>query len=300
MRRSALRRGAALLLVLAALVLGMSAAVVAARVATDSTLLRNLDLGESIADDAGRAVNARIEDWLCQDSGNAVAPVDATEPAVPVMTCRIATGDTEVAIRITAYDQHGMVPWTSAFKDDAIARSALPDDVRDAIGRSKVPKGVPPGIDLASSSADHAHFPRHPDMPVVEFGPVKRFANSRTNDDGDQHADSLATLVATHLEGPARINVNTAPMPLIEAAERLTQRSVSGAVRAARTEGRRASIPAGATGTRADTGAQFVGSSDTWSFRIDIDVGPVCRSWWATYKDTGEGWACVQRLRIES
>jgi hypothetical protein len=265
-------------------------------------LQRKLDLSEAIADDAGQAAVARIGDWLRHESGLAVAPADATEPAVPVIHARIAAGDRDVTIRVTAFDQHGMIPWISASKEEALARAALPDDVRDSISRSKVPLGVPPGIDLAAPSASRPHFPEHQDMPCVEFGPVHDAGTACANQDNNSHTDSLASLVATHLEGAVQINVNTAPMELIEAAERLSQRSVSGAVRAARAEGKRAAIPAGASSGRGDAsgGVQFVGSSDTWSFRIDIDAGPVHRSWWATFKETGDGWLCVQRLRIES
>jgi hypothetical protein len=46
----------------------------------------------------------------------------------------------------------------------------------------------------------------------------------------------------------------------------------------------------------------LVSVSNAWSFRIDIRIGNVVRSWWAVYvrsPASEQGWEVVQRLVIE-
>ena len=91
-------------------------------------------------------------------------------------------------------------------------------------------------------------------------------------------------------------------MPLVEAAMRLAGRGGLEQIVAARKIGK----PANAGSQIAPTKSgekfipQIVSSSTCWSFRIDIHVDVLWRSWWATYKinnNTGK-WECVQRLAI--
>lgn len=299
MTKPAQRRGAALVLVLGALVVAMTAAVAAARVSIDTHVQRTLDVSESVADDAMRGASARIEEWLRSSSADAVAPVDAGEPRIAVMHARIAAGQSSVTIEVTAFDQHGMVPWASARAGDAFARAALPEDARDSVANVSVPKGTPPGIDLAAPSSVRSHWPAHAPMELREFGATQGERSSPRVVESAHSEPAIAALVASHLEGAPSINVNTAPMALIEAAERIAQRSLADAVRTARTAGKRAPLPPPPAGAHDAAQVRFVGSSDCWSFRVDIFCGPVRRSWWITYRQSRDGWQCVQRLRID-
>lgn len=294
-----MRRGVAMLVVLAALAIGIVAAVAAARVATDHALLRRLDASEAAADDALSAAEARVAHWLRAESKDAVVPPDALEPAVAVEHAVIGT---RLSVRITAFDQHGMLPWDAAAKGAPLARAALPQDAADAIARAQVPRGTPPGIDLAGEGMRRPRWPSHAAVEPIAYGGAEASAEREAK----PSEPALAALVSTHLSGGAvEINVCTAPVALLEEAERVTQQSVAGPARQARAAGRKPPLPArpsaqpGANAAGTSSAVRFVGASDCWSFRIDIQSGPVARSWWATYRETADGWRCVQRLRID-
>ena len=110
--------------------------------------------------------------------------------------------------------------------------------------------------------------------------------------------------MATHPVGPAgSINVNTAPLPLIEAAMLIAGRGGIETIMAARREGIPAPLPAALTAepsSRFETNQtpRFVAVSNSWAARIDVHVGAARRSWWVVYQNRSARWECVQRLVI--
>jgi hypothetical protein len=104
--------------------------------------------------------------------------------------------------------------------------------------------------------------------------------------------------VGTHHSG--RININTAPIELVEAALRLAGRGGLEQIVAARSEGRLTSGTALARVTKPGENAPRISATSTaWAFRIDIRVGPLRRSWWSVYvKQRSNRWECGQRLAI--
>lgn len=99
--------------------------------------------------------------------------------------------------------------------------------------------------------------------------------------------------------GGGRINVNTAPREVVEQALRAAGRGGLELVLAARVEGRSVSLGDLRVSSSSSRAApQIIGSSFAWSFRIDVQVGPLRRSWWAVYMKARSTWECVQRLAI--
>jgi len=157
-------------------------------------------------------------------------------------------------------------------------------------------------------------FPRRP-----ERSPKDANSSSEVGA-GEFQSETLCAgdLIATHVRLETAINVNTAPRPLLEAAARATGRDNVAGVMASRAKGRFVRLGALAKRDGAEPSViQLVGSSDVWSFRIDVRVGPVQKSRWCVYvkkrtfrDDNGaheseqtvkylNQWECVQRLAIQ-
>jgi hypothetical protein len=301
-----------MLLVLVALVLGLTAATIAAQVAVTATLTRKLDRAQEVADDAANGTLARIERWLATESDRAVAPVTATAPAIGVIdeTVPVEAG-TSMTVRITAYDQCGMVPWAEVGSLGRLA-TALPSDVREAIAGAGQGETVP-GLDLiAIPSAGEGEGPSRPVWPqhaaitspnaIRHYGEAAEASPMLDASEETEGPESIGSLVATHCSGRPAINVNTAPRELIGFVENLTQRSVWQVVEERRAAGKPASIAgitSSAGGAQDDEGMPtFVSTSDTWSFRVDVTYGSVRSSWWLTYTRSDRGWLLRQRLRV--
>ncbi len=302
------QRGAALLIVLATLILVVGASVTIAAAASTHRLARKLARQTLVADDLLRAAEAPIMAWLGAESQRVVLPPHAAAPQVEVLHDVFAVDATRSELRITAWDQCGMVP-VDAARSGSPLRLALPADVRQCLDRLTIPESVAPGLDLF--------------LPVVEPGGVVsvfpvpadteplRFAASGeavlpepapASEHGSLKAASerlgIGSCVATH--NPGLINVNTAPAEVLEAALRHAGRGGLEQIIAARSEGRLAPAPSGPPAGVAVRGApQPVATSASWAIRVDIAVGALHRSWWASYaQSSGAQWECVQRLAI--
>src|SRR5688572_7075395 len=119
-RRCLKPRGAALLIVLAALVLAVSASASIARLASTAKLRRQFDDRSQRADELLHAVEAPIAHWLRTQSAAVVLPIDSETPAVEVLHHRLPRhGNDELVLQIWAFDQCGMAAIS-------IARSGSP------------------------------------------------------------------------------------------------------------------------------------------------------------------------------
>jgi hypothetical protein len=280
------RRGAALLIVLATLILTMTAMTILAQASASIYSGRTIDRCGRIADDLLTAADAPIQAWLRDESSKVSLPTDAQTPSMAVLHDVWMIDGVEQALTITAYDQLGMVP-VEAVRSGTPLRLTLSTEVIRAVDSLKdlSPSSKSPlGLDLFARSDDSRTVPVFPHMAT-----------------GADRAAAIGELIATHNSAPPRLNVNTAPMALVEAAMRLAGRGGTEQVMAARKAGKFATVGSASSPVSAEAKfvPQIVSSSTCWSFRIDVRVGPLWRSWWATYEPGESGkWKCVQRLAI--
>ncbi len=302
------RRGAALLIVLATLILAAGASVTIAAAASTQRLARQLARHTLIADDLLRAAEAPIHAWLEAESQKVVLPPDSANPQVEVLHDIFAVDATRYELHITAWDQCGMVP-VNAARSGSPLRLALPAEVRRCLDRVTMPEGVAPGLDLflpvMEPGGAVSVFPVPANTEPLRFaapgeGVPSEPAPPSAHGPPETASERLAigSCVATHK--PGLITINTAPAEVLEAALRHAGRGGLEQILAARSEGKLAP-----TAERAQTGdvsrgaPQPVASSGSWAMRIDVAVGPLHRSWWALYtKSSSAQWECVQRLAI--
>lgn len=300
------RRGVALLIVLAALVLVLSATAVLVRAASAAKLNQKIDVSTRIADDLLEAADAPIVDWLTTQAASVVIDPAHPSPQVQILDHRWRMAEHDCELAITAWDQLGMAPIQLA-RSGSPMRLALPPEALQQLDQLELAPDSKPGLDLLEDA-----FPQPRRSKAVVFGysaPVESStpANLQSNALAAS-ATRLGELVATHNRDPVRINANTAPIELLEAAFRASGRGGIESIVQSRRQGKPASLAAAAANSRAidDPGhsrLELVSASNLWSFRIDIGIGPVRRSWWATYAPArtrgGQGgWECIQRLAI--
>lgn len=295
------RRGMALLLVLAALVVGLSAATIAAQAATTATVSQRVDRRQALVDDAALALGPALEAWLAQRSATVVLDPAAALPFVEVLreSCTLALDGEPctIDIAVLAFDQRGMVPWEDAVRGDGLA-AALPQVVSRRFaehGRAS----AAPGLDLVAARSWSDAF----DIPVWPTA-TRGSGEGATTSPGP----SVAAFVATHGRGVAVINVNTAPEGVVRAAEAMLGRSVWEVVREQRAIGKPAPVGAfsfegdGRPAEGADASAarlpRFVASSDLWSFAVEVRCEGARSAWWITYDRSGAGWRVLQRVRV--
>lgn len=302
------RRGAALLLVLATLIVAITAAATLARLASTAKTQRVVAMHSIVADDLLRAAQPPILNWLASKSSTVVLPPDATSPQVQVLHDVWVIDAIDHELRITAWDQCGMVP-ISVARSGSPLRLALPDEVKRVLDQVTISRDQPPGLDLFLA-VQHTRvaigvFPKptgseplvferaggqEPTPPPAESSPAEQPA-----------ALSIPPVIGAYLatHNPGRINVNTAAMELVEAALRLAGRGGLEHIVAARTQGRLASLSAlSPTADPHSAAPRIAARSNTWAFRIDLRVGMLRRSWWSIYRQSRSEWECVQRLAI--
>ena len=321
-RKAQARRGAALLIALAATVVAAGAALVAAQAAAARLAQARLDMDSRRAMDLARAAEARVVAWLGEESASVVLPPSADVPAVAVVDDSWSEADgasrsVEARVLATAFDQRGMVPWGIAASGGRW-RALLPPDVRRAVadaesaaGRASGPSSerAARGIDEIAPLPGRGRFPRA----LAGGDGARRFGEDGGSADAagrpaERGAAAVGALVATHAEGAFAINPNTAPIALLEEVGRIEQRDLAGPAREARSRGLPAppmpasppSRSAGPDGEGTDDMAEAVavGSSDLWSVRIDATFGRARSSWWLVFRRGGDGWELAQRLGI--
>ena len=198
-----------------------------------------------------------------------------------------------------------MVPIAAARYVSPI-RLALPHSALGALDRSGLDANQKPGLDqfLQESTANIDELPVFPSLPhgkAARFGVYPIQTNESSNESkGAVQVDTtfIGSSIATH--NPGLINVNTSPVNLVEAAMRTAGMGGLEQIIQARSQGKLANAPSPdpRTGNDEEMKVQLTSVSSVWSFRIDVEVGPLQRSWWAVYVRNGSQWECVQRLVI--
>ncbi len=286
------RQGVAILLVLAMIILIVPVAVGLSQRA----VLVHLEQRISVQDRVAGSIRAQLEagplqSWLLEESGRVVLDLEAKTPRVEVLHEQWSLDGQVYDVRITAWDQCGMVP-LGTFTARSPLRAAVPGAIIERLDQSAhaAPRGEPAGLDQLGV---------HSNQLVV--GHAGRRSAFPSPDEED--VLSVGAWIATHPVGVSgSINVNTAPLPLIEAAMSSAGRGGIQAIISARREGQRAPLPAsGRADNRGSTSShapRLVGASGSWALRIDVHVGAVQRSWWCVFQQTSGRWECVQRLVI--
>jgi len=318
-------RGVALLIVLATLVLALSASVTLVRVASTARLRQQVQDRVAAVDsllEAAEGVEGPIQHWLVHDAGKIVLPIASNSPEVTVLNdgwLDAHSGD-RYELRITAFDQLGMVPWRLV-RSGSPLRLTLPAEILHVLDQELGDLEAEhrlPGLDQLAIQDQHAicRFPASVEGDAMSFGDAAE-ASNESWEEWHSSLPAIGGVLATHPSAdalvPAVINVNTAPIPLIEAAMRMAGREGLEVITAARERGELAPAPAPAPRPQAGASSQhdinsatrFVGVSDCWAFRIDCRVGPLRRSWWVVYQPSAhrssspaKPWKCVQRLAI--
>lgn len=304
-------RGVALLLVLAALVLAVTAAAGLMRSAATIQMRHQTHRRQIDADALLHAAEAPIQAWLSTRSSSVILPANATTPRVAVLDDQIIINDIVHELRITAWDQYGMTPVHLA-RSASPLRLALPETIAEHLDRLEPRRWRKAGLDqCADADGDEAVlFPRASTAAAVhlfaeDFGArVDSPADLRFPISGD--GDALGAYIATHnttaAGAPATINVATAPMPLVEAALRVAGRGGIEHITSARQQGAPIAVEELATQDADASGrpskVRLVAQSSVWAMRIDCRVGAVRRSWWAVYTQSDSDWGCVQRVAV--
>ncbi|MEW6747314.1 MAG: hypothetical protein AB1486_31675 [Planctomycetota bacterium] len=313
---TAREKGAALLIVLGALVMLVTTAAALARLAGTKRLAARLNEESWIADDLLCELEGVIRDWLEEESKKVSLPPEQESPEVAVLHDIVIVGPTRVEVVITAWDQCGMVPAPLAWSGGAL-RLSLPSDMARLLDRvTAKPEGAW-GLDLlAELCPGVATFPRAAGTPAVAFGSEAQEiaaqggarALSLAEQAPPKHREirardgpvepALGAFIATH-NPDTLININTVPRALLEAALRLSGRGGLEMILEHRKHGTLAPVPAAKREQHPEASEPvLVSASSAWAFRIDIRVGRLARSWWAVYREREGRWSCAQRLFI--
>jgi hypothetical protein len=279
MRKPAHHHGAAYLVTLAALVVCVAAAGTLARVVSSAKLERGQAADLDIARELVWATDAPIVHWLQAQSAAVVLPPDTAEPRVSILDDEIELDGLACRVTITAWDQLGLVP-LEQIQTSAHLWTYLNSEMVDALLESHRASPID-GLDCLVGT-DHAIAI----YPSTDAASMPATAGAR---------------IATHNAGAGTINVNTAPIPVLETALRMADRGGIERILAARDAGEPATV--GWLKNAADPHRRapaLVDRSDAWAFRIDVQVGSVVESWWAVYRSgsADSPWECVQRLAI--
>ncbi len=301
------RRGVALLLVLAVLVITIPIAVVVAHQAGTNRLSYSTLQSTQLADD----LRAAYEDdfvhvWLLEESANVALPPDSRSSALGIldehwrMRNEYSNDEVHCRIQITAFDQAGMVPMVSA-RPGSPLRLALPSEILAQFEQ----------LDSSTLNDDELKYVGLDTFSSADSSNIASSSSPFPTHDLARRINSVGSYLATTYSDMTTININTAPLPLLESALRSGGR-VGGitAIINARAQNKLASLnKLNRQSRNNNTGIghqiNFVSSSTNWAFRIDVEAAGITRAWWCVYQlqpssnqQNMNPWKCVQRLAI--
>lgn len=299
------RAGMALFLVLVTFVLTVTTCVALARLAHRAHVTSLLDGWSNAADLLAGEAQRPIEAWLSEQAGAVVLHPTRRTPFTLLLDDAWEVEGVRYGLSVTAWDQNGMVPLQLAISGSAL-RSSLPAEVLLALATPVVLDLASPGLDLFDDLLGETRaFPTGASSSRHWFGPEGSGSPTDTRSSPDGAAPmhrraALGAFVATHNPGTGRINVNTAPLPLLREVFRLSGRGGLDQIETARSDGRLTLM--GGLGSAGDDPQsrtpQLVAQSDAWAFRVDARAGRIERSWWLVYHAQEERWHLVQRIPI--
>lgn len=294
------RRGMALLIALALTLVLTSAAVSLSAATAHARAAQRTAAMTSIACEQLDAADEVISHWLSKKASTVVLAPDNATSEVPVIHDAWQVEDIEFELRITAWDQCGMVP-VRYLRPGSPLRSTIPEPVLRVVDARA---GVISGLDQLTDPFDSAFespFPLALPAEPITFGSFNAQSRlpHRINDQTEQA--SIGASVSTHGNS---LNIHTAPIELLEQVMRLNGRGGIEQIIAARHVGTRAimgDLPRLNSSSPSAQSLTLSGSSNAWAFRIDARVDRVRLSWWTVYVAPNPGdisWRCAQRLVI--
>jgi len=315
--RSNAHRGIALVMVLfAILVIGVVMSVTLQRLLTQQQIELS-DASARLGDRLLITADELIDEWLRMQSPDVILPSDVPEPVVSVLHDQLnavplhgnRSGDIE--IRVTAWDQRGMVPAQLRRSASPLRMALHPEQLR-LLDRCAGPRF----IDLLTASEESGTYASLFPEPVrgtkVVFGDDDPQTAPMTAVPGsiDRLQGVLAAVSPQAFgdDSSILVNIHTAPAALLEPAYREAGRGGIEQLLAMRDQGLPVPLADPEVGGRAAPRVRLVTQSDAWAFRVDIRVADVQRSWWMVYhhvsaeaSDAGERtWKRVLTLPIDS
>jgi hypothetical protein len=272
------RRGVALLVTLMTMTVLFAGVAIIVTVRNTDAIISTHSLDELLVRDILRSSESPILLWLNNQSGEVVLDPESVAPVVSILNDELMIYEEALRLRITAWDQYGMIPLNA---------DALGLDYALGLNADEIPwiGSSHPGLDL-----------------VVEGVGRRGFVPSSEN------PDTVGGLVATHNPWPSRLgatrsrsvaslNINTAPRSLVEACYSAFNLGETETIFEKRFIGEQAVYTASVQDPQQDS-LRIVSISRLWSFRTDVMVGTIRHSWWSTYARQGGSWRLVQRVGI--
>ncbi|MBX3365197.1 MAG: hypothetical protein KF866_10560 [Phycisphaeraceae bacterium] len=241
---------------------------------SSETSTRTIAAIAHLADDLMLEAERPILFWLNRHANRVVLHPGVLTPGIVILDETLA-GLADQRLRITAFDQTGMVHPSLSNRSLRTFLSPHPGISHAAevmLNHLSTRDALPLGLDILHVS--EGVYPTHPDDPAI------------------------GALLATHtyLENPPRVNLSTAPQwfLLAIAGDETTSDMINDAL-AARAKSHRPALPAETTAA-----SEWIPTltSTCWSFRVDVQIGPVCRSRWLVFYVNAGQWMCAQRLNI--
>lgn len=272
------RRGVALLVTLMTMTVLFAGVAIIATVRSTDAITSTHSLEEILVRDLLRSSESPILLWLNNRSSDVVLDPESVAPVVSILNDELMINEKAIRLRITAWDQYGMIPLNadSLGLDDALRFSAEEVQWR---GSSH------PGLDLVEEVVGRRGVVPSPEDPDAVGGQVAT------------HNPWPSTSGATRSRSVASLNINTAPRSLVEACYSAFNLGETDLLFEQRLIGEQAVYTASVQDPQQDS-LRIVSVSRLWSFRIDVMVGTIQHSWWSTYARQGGSWRLVQRVGI--
>lgn len=308
------RRGVAILLVLVVLVVAVTAAVNVARVSVAGMTAHRIAADTRLADDLLMQAESAAHAWLGSASGTVVLSPDIDRSSLIALDDRVPIGDHVCFLTITAVDLLGMPGMQTA---ESLGID-LPSDIADAIGTFDDDlQRVGPDM-IERTLLDRPVYPMpHRGEPIVygeSNGNDQQYDIAVINESEIERSPSVCELVAfieptpprlssrqlnrgQDDEQPLRLNVNTAPIPLLESMLSRSGLDAIDGIIEARAEGHPATLN---LTLDEDSTVQLVTRSTLWGFRCDVRTGSVHKSHWVVFEQAGGAWRLVRRIVIDA
>jgi hypothetical protein len=283
------RRGVALLLVLATLVVVVPTM---ALLTTRATALHRQSRQSSVSVmlyHSLPAIQARIQAWLAEESATTVLPLEAISPSLLVESLQLdiqRESNAEATwITMHAFDLRGMLP-VAVVRDTPLGQRLL-SDLAGKLREESLERSLTLGLDGWSKRSvldgGHSWYPLGENAAATEPVP-----------------GGLIAFDLSELELAPVLNMNTAPWPLVEAVARSQGITDLDDLSQSRESGVSTPIVPRAAGARTQSSIRLVSSSDAWAFRVEASSGSARRAWWFVYVQDQQGWRLHRRVPIDA
>ena len=231
--------------------------------------------------------------WLIANSTSIVLPPEGG--GVRVVDDRFILPSGEGRLSVIAYDGLAGIPACMAQRGNAL-RTALPESLMGLVVPSITPKQTEQSaylIDCIDLPDDTPRFPNG----FLGRGRVWRTPEVRSpifTDSLESPRPSLAEMISFHSDG--RINLNTAPAPLLRAVYSVLHLGGVEEVLEHRRQLQPSVAPQHAS--PASNGLRLVAQSDRWQMLISVSWQGIHRSWWVDFVASSKSFTMMQRHEL--